>query len=63
MVKITVGFPCPKCNAWTRVLRTRGVIRRRECANLHRFTTREVLDGMEKREAADSGMVSSKANS
>lgn len=36
---------CPKCNAWTNVLESRplkeGVKRRRECANLHRFTTYE----------------------
>lgn len=36
---------CPTCNAWTNVLESRpikdGVKRRRECANLHRFTTYE----------------------
>lgn len=34
---------CPTCNAWTSVLDTRETRRRRECANGHRFTTREVL--------------------
>jgi len=36
------GVVCPQCGAWTRVLDTRGVIRRRECANLHIFSTEEV---------------------
>ena len=45
MAKITRGFMCP-CGAWTRVLDTRkGKIRRRECANLHRFYTEEVILG------------------
>lgn len=38
---------CPTCNAWTEVLLTRKkatyTYRRYECANLHRFTTREVV--------------------
>ena len=34
---------CPTCGAWTRVLRTEGDMRRRECGNLHRFTTCEVV--------------------
>ena len=35
---------CPICNSWSFVLSTRkGVIRRRECANEHRFTTIENL--------------------
>ena len=34
---------CPKCNAWTRVVETRGSFRVRECGNLHRFTTEEVF--------------------
>lgn len=38
---------CPHCNAWSIVVETRkspafGYIRRRECANEHRFTTQEV---------------------
>lgn len=34
---------CPRCNAWTEVLRTReGIKRRRQCANGHRFNTIEV---------------------
>lgn len=37
---------CPTCNTWSDVLETRptkdGVKRRRECANLHRFTTYEM---------------------
>lgn len=37
---------CPTCNKWSIVLETRpikgGVKRRRECANLHRFTTHEM---------------------
>jgi len=45
MAKTTQGFTCP-CGAWTRVLSTRmGKIRRRECANLHRFYTEEVMVG------------------
>ena len=36
---------CPHCNAWSRVLETRdGIKRRRECANMHRWWTQEVLD-------------------
>jgi transcriptional regulator NrdR family protein len=39
---------CPKCGAWTTVKETRnsptfGHIRRRECANEHRFTTQEIV--------------------
>ena len=39
---------CPECGTWTVVLETRTtdknhVTRRRECANEHRFRTREVL--------------------
>lgn len=34
---------CPKCNADSRVLATRGLRRRRECFNEHRFTTEEVV--------------------
>lgn len=34
---------CPKCNAWSRVVTTRMPRRVRECGNLHRFTTEEVL--------------------
>lgn len=38
---------CPTCGAWTLVKQTTtsptfGHIRRRECANEHRFTTKEV---------------------
>jgi transposase-like protein len=33
---------CPHCNAWTEVLRTKETVRRRECANGHRFWTEEV---------------------
>jgi len=37
---------CPTCNAWTNVLESHpikwGVKRRRECANMHRFTTYEM---------------------
>lgn len=32
---------CPECDAWTRVIRTYGAWRRRECGNLHRFNTLE----------------------
>lgn len=35
---------CPYCNAWTRVLASRAAKRLRECGNLHRFHTEEVLD-------------------
>jgi transcriptional regulator NrdR family protein len=39
---------CPTCGVWTTVKETRmsptyGQIRRRECANEHRFTTKEVV--------------------
>jgi len=34
---------CPHCGAWTEVLRTRGAARKRQCANDHRFDTREVV--------------------
>ena len=38
---------CPECGAWSLVKYTRkspdfGYIRRRECANYHKFTTQEV---------------------
>jgi transcriptional regulator NrdR family protein len=33
---------CRTCGAWSRVLDTRGVTRRRECANEHRWTTEEI---------------------
>lgn len=33
---------CPTCGAWTNVLVTRDVRRRRECANGHRFYTQEI---------------------
>ena len=32
---------CPVCGAQTEVLETRNGKRRRECTNLHRFTTQE----------------------
>ncbi len=32
---------CPTCGAWTIVMESRHGTRRRECANLHRFTTQE----------------------
>ena len=39
---------CPECGAWSSVKETRqsptfGQIRRRECANEHRFTTQELV--------------------
>lgn len=39
---------CPECGAWSLVKGTResptfGYIRRRECANYHKFTTQETL--------------------
>ena len=35
---------CPICKVWSFVLSTRnGVMRRRECANGHRFSTIEIL--------------------
>lgn len=37
---------CPTCGAWSSVLETRGVTRRRECANGHRFSTIEVPPGV-----------------
>lgn len=43
--KTTQGFSCPQCGVWTRVLETRGDVRRRECANLHRFLTQEIVLG------------------
>lgn len=32
---------CPFCDAWSSVNYTRGIRRRRECANGHRFSTQE----------------------
>lgn len=39
---------CPECGAWSLVKGTResptfGYIRRRECANYHKFTTQETV--------------------
>jgi hypothetical protein len=34
---------CPHCGAWTTVLETRGTDRKRECANAHRFWSREAF--------------------
>lgn len=34
---------CPTCNADSRVLSTRGEMRRRECFNEHRFSTIEIV--------------------
>jgi transcriptional regulator NrdR family protein len=34
---------CPVCGTWTVVKETRGIRRRRECANEHKFTTEEVF--------------------
>lgn len=39
---------CPECGAWSLVKGTResptfGHMRRRECANYHKFTTQEIL--------------------
>lgn len=39
---------CPECGAWSNVIETRktllfGYVRRRECANEHKFTTQEVV--------------------
>jgi len=39
-----VKCPHKDCGAWTSVLSTRDGVRRRLCANNHRFTTREALD-------------------
>lgn len=33
---------CPTCGAWSSVLATREISRRRECANGHRFSSVEV---------------------
>jgi hypothetical protein len=38
---------CPQCGAWSQVLSTRGGTRRRECGNLHRFTTCETVKFIE----------------
>lgn len=48
---------CPRCGAESHVLHTdktpAGVSRRRECLNLHRFTTYEVMPGvLDKRQLA-----------
>jgi transcriptional regulator NrdR family protein len=34
---------CPVCGVWTAVKETRGIRRRRECANEHKFTTEEFV--------------------
>lgn len=45
----TRGIKCPKCGAWTIVLESRPdeqdniIYRHRECGNLHRFHSKEVL--------------------
>jgi hypothetical protein len=46
MAGTTQGFSCPQCGAWTTVLETRGLVRKRECANLHRFFTQETYLGL-----------------
>jgi hypothetical protein len=51
---------CPECGTWTVVLETRvtdknDVTRRRECANEHRFRTREVLISMIKPKEKENG--------
>jgi len=44
-----MSMKCPECGAWTSVKETRTrkieniVVRRYECANLHRFTTEEIV--------------------
>ena len=43
-----MGMNCPECGAWSLVNETRksptfGYRRRRECANGHKFTTKEVV--------------------
>lgn len=45
---------CPHCNADTRVLQTTNEVRRRECFNMHRFNTLEVMHDprADRREAA-----------
>ena len=47
---------CPECNRYTKILETRanpkGIRRRYECANLHRFTTQEVLTPRHKKTQA-----------
>lgn len=35
---------CPKCSAWSEVLQTNMPRRKRECANGHRFWTRETYE-------------------
>lgn len=43
---------CPLCGAWSSVLQTNGVRRRRECANNHRFNTIEqVVESFADRDA------------
>lgn len=36
---------CPVCGVWSSVLQTRSSVRRRECANGHRFNTVEKTIG------------------
>ena len=43
---------CPTCGSWSRVLRTKDKLRRRECANGHRFLTLEILSPERNRSAA-----------
>lgn len=44
-----MSMKCPECGAWTSVKETRTrkieniTVRRYECANLHRFTTEEIV--------------------
>lgn len=35
---------CPLCGTWSAVIDSRIPMRRRECANGHRFTTEEILN-------------------
>jgi transcriptional regulator NrdR family protein len=55
---------CPECGAWSNVIETRktllfGYVRRRECANEHRFTTQEVVipDEVRRKARSDYGLV------
>jgi hypothetical protein len=46
---------CPECGVWSEVLETRRkIVRRRECANGHRFTTIETLQKVTKKETFQS---------
>ncbi len=54
---------CPQCGAWTEVLETRGIKRRRECGNGHRFTTEEIVVQGDSRDEAERRRIAAEPGS